>query len=148
MKHQVLMLSIFVILVFSLVPSTFAEESVNLATTTRATLHYSSSYDKMQADADTSITLQSDEHLYNPGDAGIVEGTVSSNVITGLGEALSLITITVVDANGKIIVEEESEISDGEYFAIFTIPNDAAPGQYTVTSKIEADADVLDLIGL
>ena len=115
----------------------------------KAISHYSSSYNMTKAQADTSVTVQSDEHLYNPGDVVAIEGTVSSNVIAGLGEALSLVTVTVVDVHGEIIAEEETKIdSDGEYFVMFTIPDDADLGRYTVTSTLKVDADVLDLLDL
>lgn len=144
------MVFLFGILSIYLIPTTFAENSeAGLETATKAKLHYMSSYDKMKAGADTSVTVQSDEHLYNPGDAAAIEGTVSSNVIAGLGEALGLVTITVVDTNGDVIAEEESVVdSNGEYFAIIIIPDDAQLGRYTITSEIQVDADVLDLLDL
>src|SRR5579872_743849 len=102
--------------------------------------NYKSSYEKMSADSENSFTVETDRHLYKPGDSVKIEGSIWSGLITELGGA-NLISIQVLDNNDTIVNDEKVQVSsDGQYNTEFTLPDNATNGAYTINAKIDVSA--------
>lgn len=113
---------------------------------------YKPAYPKVAADSKSSLTVQSEKHLYKPGEEVKVEGSVWSNLlaqINGGGSAgeEGLVTVQVTDNKGAVVASQDVPISSqGGYSAVFTLPSDAELGAYTVESKVQVKADLLGLL--
>jgi MG2 domain-containing protein len=104
---------------------------------------YKPTYPTIRADSRNSLTVQTDKHLYKPGEVVTVEGSVLTSVLGDLGD-IDLISIKVTDNNGVVIEEDEADIeSDGMFDMTFTIPEGGRLGAYTVNATIEAEAELL-----
>lgn len=106
---------------------------------------YKTAYPKASADSDSSVTVQSERHLYRPGDTVVITGSVSS----GMREETESDTVTVrlMDAEGTAVAEQQAQVdSSGEYSVSMELPADA-DGQYSAGSKLEVEASVLGLLG-
>lgn len=151
MKHQFLMSFIFGILCISLLPISFAQsqESEIIKSETKAILNYPTSYEKTEIESNSYLSVQTSDHIYRPGEQVYVEGYVSPDVFVGLGESLGHVSVTFVDANGVKKGQEESTVDgDGDFYTSFVIPANAKAGQYTVTSKLEIDTELVTLLDL
>jgi uncharacterized protein YdeI (BOF family) len=108
---------------------------------------YKPEYPQAKADSRNSFTVQTNKHLYKPGEEVSVEGSIWSSLLTQLGDSADMVTIQVTDNKGTGVADEEAEINDnGEYSASFTLPEDADLGAYTMDAKINVDAGVLDTL--
>jgi hypothetical protein len=104
---------------------------------------YHSSYSQTTADSKDSLTVQTDHHLYKPGEKVTVNGDVSSQLLASL-QGTSLILVQVQDNNGNVVNNGTTQLdSNGGYTASFTLPSDAKQGDYTVQAKLEVKADLL-----
>lgn len=112
---------------------------------------YKPAYPKVAADSKNSLTVQSERHLYKPGEEVKVEGSVWSSLlaqINGAGGAEGgeegLVTVQVTNNKGAVVASQGVPISSqGEYSAVFTLPPDAELGAYTIESKVQVKADLL-----
>jgi len=110
--------------------------------------NYKSSYGKMSADSENSFTVETNKHLYKPGDDVKIEGSVWSGLVTELGGA-NLISIQVLDNNGTIVNDGKAQVSgDGQYGTDFTLPDNAITGAYTINAKIDVSADLVGSLTL
>ncbi|HEU4605289.1 MAG TPA: MG2 domain-containing protein [Nitrososphaera sp.] len=105
---------------------------------------YKTAYPKASADSDSSVTVQSEHHLYRPGDTVVITGSVSSEVRE---EAQSDdVAVRVMDAEGTVVAEQQTQVdSSGEYSASVELPADAE-GDYSTRSMLEVEASVLGLL--
>ena len=98
--------------------------------------------------AKNSVVLQTDQHLYKPGDRVSVEGSLWTELLASLSNE-NLVKIKVFDKQKNVIYEADSQITaDGNYSTEFSLPNDAAKGAYTVTSSVQLAGEISDLIGV
>jgi predicted secreted protein with PEFG-CTERM motif len=110
--------------------------------------NYKSSYEKMSADSENSFTIETEKHLYKPGDDVKIEGSIWSGLITELGGA-NLVSIQVLDNNDTIVNDGKAQVnSDGQYSTEFTLPADSKNGAYTINAKIDVSADALGSLTL
>ena len=110
--------------------------------------NYKSSYEKMSADSDNSFTVETDRHLYKPGDNVKIEGSIWSGLIAELGGA-NLVSIQVLDNNDTIVNDGKVQVnSDGQYSTAFTLPTDAKNGAYRINAKIDVSADLVSSLTL
>jgi len=106
---------------------------------------YKTSYPETSASSDSSFTVQSQYHVYKPGDTVRVEGSMSEDMKEQT-EAES-VTVKVADAQGEVVAEQQAQVeSDGSYSAEIALPADSEEGEYAVDSKIEVDATLLGLL--
>jgi uncharacterized protein YfaS (alpha-2-macroglobulin family) len=107
---------------------------------------YKPEYPTIGADSGNSLTLQTDKHLYKPGEDLTVRGSIVADVVANLGD-IDTVKITVMDNRGSVIADDDAELgSDGLFGTSFTLPEDAALGAYTAQARVEADAEILDTI--
>lgn len=130
--------------------NTQSQQNVHSQENSQAEYHenYKSSYDKMSADSDNSFTVETNKHLYKPGDNVKIEGSIWSGLITELGGA-NQISLQVLDNNDTVVNDGKAQINgDGQYSTEFTLPSDAKQGAYTINAKIDASADVVGSLTL
>lgn len=107
---------------------------------------YKSTYPRIIADANNPVTVQSEYHLYKPGDKVKVEGSVWIELIKQV-YPFDLITVKITDGRGNVIAVEETDIDTaGNYATEFTLLDSAEEGTYTVESFIETDTDLLGIV--
>jgi len=127
-----------------------SQENAQSHTNAQAEYHenYKSSYEKMSADSENSFTVETDKHLYKPGDNVKIEGSIWSGLITELGGA-NLVSIRVLDNNSTIVNDGKAQVnSDGQYNTEFTLPDNARNGAYTINAKIDVSADLIGSLTL
>ncbi|MBI1827970.1 MAG: hypothetical protein HY222_04520 [Thaumarchaeota archaeon] len=127
-----------------------SQENAQSHTNAQAEYHenYKSSYEKMSVDSENSFTVETDKHLYKPGDDVKIEGSIWSGLITDLGGA-NQISIQVLDNNGTIVNDGKVQVNgDGQYSTEFTLPNNAKNGAYTINVKIDLSADLVGSLTL
>lgn len=109
-----------------------------------AKTNYKPTYPMVMADSRSSLTIQSDRHLYKPGEDVTVSGSVLTSLLADLGGDISVISIEVTDNKGTVVADEDADLdSDGVYSMTFTLPDDAELGAYSMNATIQADADLL-----
>jgi predicted secreted protein with PEFG-CTERM motif len=110
--------------------------------------HYQSSYPKMSSDSQNSFIVETNNHLYKPGDDVKIEGSIWSGLITELGGA-NQVSVQVLDNNGSIVNDGKAQINgDGQYSTDFTLPANARNGTYMINTKIEVSANLLSSLTL
>jgi uncharacterized protein YfaS (alpha-2-macroglobulin family) len=91
------------------------------------------SYPKASAGSDSSITVQSEHHLYKPGDTAKITGSVSSQMREKTNS--DTVTVKLMDAEGTGVAEQQTRVDgSGEYSASLKLPADAK-GQYSAGSS-------------
>ncbi|HEV2193716.1 MAG TPA: MG2 domain-containing protein [Nitrosopumilaceae archaeon] len=110
--------------------------------------NYKSSYEKISANSENSFTVETDKHLYKPGDNIKIEGSIWSGLITELGGA-NLISIQVLDNNGTIVNDGKIQVNgNGQYNTQFTLSDNARNGAYTINAKIDVSANLVGSLTL
>jgi hypothetical protein len=123
-----------------------AKNSTGSEKSDEAKTAYKPAYPTIRADSRNSLTIQTDKHLYKPGEDVNIEGSIMTSLLADLGD-LDVISIKVTDNNGVVIEDDEADVdSDGIFEVTFTIPENGRLGAYTVNATIEAEADLLDAI--
>lgn len=106
--------------------------------------HYKNAYEKISANSDDEFTVQSEKHLYKPGDNVTIQGSLWSDLITSLGN-VSTVSIQVKDNDGNMVYDDKGPMdASGDYTTQFQLPSDAKQGAYTV----DVNADVLGNLSL
>lgn len=101
-----------------------------------------SSYQKTTLDSKNSFLVNTEQHLYNPGEEVTVKGDVWSNLISEIG-GVNMVKIQVMNNKGTIIYDDKVQVSnDGKYSAKFSLPADSSRGSYTIKSNILVDTGV------
>ena len=105
-------------------------------------------YPMPSVSASNSFVLQTNQHLYKPGDMITVEGSIWTDLLTSL-DGSDTITVTLLNKQRSVVSETESQITtDGKYTAELMMPTDASKGAYTVTASVNTDSDLSGLVGL
>jgi hypothetical protein len=125
-------------------PSIQAASAQDGSADVQVTTMYSSSY--QQASSDSSLQVQSQYHIYRPGDTVRIEGSVSQDMREETGADSVMVKVT--GAQGQVVADQQASVDsdDGRYSATVALPGDAEQGQYDVGSKIEVSASVLGLL--
>ncbi|MDX1596235.1 MAG: PEFG-CTERM sorting domain-containing protein [Nitrosopumilaceae archaeon] len=124
----------------------------NMQVTTRADIKAKvglpAKYPMPAVSASNSFSLQTNQHLYKPGDMITVQGSIWTDLMASLSGS-DTVTVKLLDKQRNVVYETESKIaSDGKYSAEFMMPSDAAKGSYTVTTSVNTDADLSGIVGL
>ena len=110
--------------------------------------NYKMSYEKMNADSKNSFTVETEHHIYKPGEQVSIEGSIWSSLIATVG-GISSVSIQVTDNGGNVVYTGKSQVnSDGDYSAQFQLPSDAKNGAYTADAKGNVSADLLNTLSL
>ncbi len=106
---------------------------------------YKTAYPKLSADSKSSVTVQSEHHLYKPGETVKITGSVSNEIRQ---QAKSdTVTVKLIDVQGNVAANQQATVdSNGEYTATLNLPPTASEGRYTAASKLEVQASVLGLL--
>lgn len=119
-------------------PSTAHAQDASASAVTTA---YATSY----ADASSDFGVQSQYHIYKPGDAVTIQGSMSSDMKEKTDP--QDVSVKVTDAQGQVVADQKATVdSSGQYTATINLPASAKEGEYNVDSKIEASASVLGLL--
>lgn len=115
--------------------------SAQEASTGEVTTAYATSY----ASASSDFGVQSQYHIYRPGDTVAIRGSMLSDM-KDKTEAKD-VSVKVTDAQGQVVADQKATVdSSGGYTAAINLPSSARVGEYKVNSKIEASASVLGLL--
>lgn len=115
--------------------------SAQEASTGQVTTAYATSY----ASANSDFGVQSQYHVYKPGDAVIIQGSMSSDM-KAKTEAKD-VSVKITDAQGQVVADQKATVNNsGQYFTTINLPSSTSAGEYNVDSKIEASATVLGLL--
>jgi hypothetical protein len=109
-----------------------------------AQISYNTAYPKASADSDSSVTVQSEHHLYRPGDTVMFTGSVSSEMREETDS--DTVTVRLMDAEGTAVAEQQAQVdASGEYSTSLELPADAE-GEYSAGTKLEVEASLLGLL--
>jgi len=107
------------------------------------TEQFKSSYSKLSINSENSFTIQTQKHLYKPGDGIKIEGSIWSGLIAELG-GVNLVLVQIIDGKDDVMGNAKAQVtSDGQYETEFTIPASAENGTYSINAKIEVSDSVL-----
>ncbi|MHB8602629.1 MAG: MG2 domain-containing protein [Nitrosotalea sp.] len=110
--------------------------------------HYNDTYEKISANSDDEFTVQTQKHLYKPGDNVTVQGSLWSGLMASLGN-VSTVSIKVKDNDGNVVYDGKGQVdASGAYTAQFQLPTDSKRGAYTVDASADVSSDVLGTLGL
>lgn len=105
-----------------------------------------SSYQKASVDSRNSVVINTQRHLYNPGEEVKIEGSIWTNLISQIG-GVGVVKIQVVDNKDTVVYDGEAQVNDsGTYSASFVLPSDSQKGAYTIKSNIDVDSDVFSTL--
>lgn len=105
-----------------------------------------SNYPMPAVSAKNTLSLQTSQHLYKPGDRVAIQGSLWTELLASLSDS-NFVTIKVMDKQRNVIHEGQTQISaKGKYSTEFKLPDDSQKGAYTVTSTVELNAEALELL--
>lgn len=103
-------------------------------------------YPMPDVSAKNTLSLQTNQHLYKPGDRVKIQGSLWTELLATLGDS-NFVTVTVMDKQKNVIHEGQTQISaKGDYSTEFKFPANSQKGAYTISSTIELNAEALDLL--
>lgn len=124
---------------------TASAQSGSASATGEVQTMYNTSYPKAEASSSNSFTVQSEYHIYKPGDSVKIEGSMSSEMREETQS--DSVSINVKDASGQVVANQQATVdSNGQYSATVNLPASAQEGEYTTDAKIEVSATVLGLL--
>lgn len=110
--------------------------------------HYKNNYEKISVNSDDEFTVQSQKHLYKPGDNVTIQGSIWSDLLTSLGN-VNTVSIQVKDNDGNVVYDGKGQVdASGEYTTQFQLSSDAKKGAYTVDVSADVSSDVLGSLTL
>lgn len=108
-----------------------------------AQIQYRTSYPEASGDSD--VKVQTEHHLYRPGESVTVTGSVSEEMRQETES--DTVEVTVMDAGGSVVAEEEATVdSQGRYSATITLPQGAQDGDYSAGAKLQVSASILGVL--
>jgi hypothetical protein len=106
---------------------------------------YMTEYPRAENEAESEVTVQTEYHLYRPGETVRVMGTVSEEIRQETES--DTITVQLLNTDATIAGEQQATVSaDGEYSATIDLDATADPGEYFAGSRIEVQASLLGLL--
>lgn len=123
-----------------------ASTNTGAQTSADAKTMYKPAYPMAKANSTAVFLVQTDKHLYKPGEDVTVQGSIWADLLAQIGDT-GVVMVEVADNNGTIITTQNADINaQGEYTLTFSLPEDAQLGAYTIDSKIEVDAGILETL--
>ena len=112
---------------------------------TETEIEYMTEYPRIEAEGDSEVTVQTEHHLYRPGDTVRVTGSVSEEMRQETES--DTVTVQLMSEDGAEIGQQQATIdSQGEYSADIALASNAEVGEYSAGSKIEVQANLLGLL--
>jgi protein involved in polysaccharide export with SLBB domain len=109
---------------------------------------YNTSYQNILADSSNTITVQTDKHLYKPGDSIKVSGTIWPTLISTVG-GIDTVSVEARDINDSVIYSGKFPLdTNGSYSADFQLPSDEKNGWFLLETKADVNQDVLNSLTL
>lgn len=132
-------------LIASLTPTLIFAQSSSVEGSAQSQISYKTAYSKASADSSNSVIVQTEHHLYKPGDTVKVTGSVSSEMREQTKS--DTVNIKLMDTYGAQVTNQQAKVnSNGDYSASLTLPANAGNGSYSTDSKIEVEASILGLL--
>ena len=123
-----------------------AQTFISIPALAQTETQYQSSYSIPAAEASAPLTVQLENHLYNPGDEVTLKGAVWVEIVNRV-DNLNLVKIEVKDSKGNIVVREDASVgSDGNFSKTFMLLESAEKGTYTLEARVEVDEGALGII--
>lgn len=123
-----------------------ASTNTGAETSAEAKTMYKPAYPMAKASVNAVFVVQTDKHLYKPGEDVTVQGSIWADLLSQIGNT-EVVTVEVTDNNGTVITTQDADINEqGEYTTAFTLPEDAKLGDYSVDSKIQVEAGILETL--
>jgi len=130
-------------IVFSAIP-VFAQNG-SVEGSAQSQISYKTAYPKISADSSSSVVVQSEHHLYRPGETVRIAGSVSGEMQEETES--DTVTVRIMDSQGAVAASQEAQLnSEGEYSATITLPASADEGTYRAMTKLEVNASILGLL--
>lgn len=127
---------------------TFGAQPAQVASNTGSSISYNASYQNILADSSNTITVQTDRHLYKPGDSIKVTGTIWPILISTVG-GIDTVSVEVRDVSDNLIYSGKSPLdTNGIYSADFQLPSDEKNGWFLLETKADVNQDVLNSLTL
>lgn len=112
---------------------------------TETEIAYMTDYPRIEAEGDSEVTVQTEHHLYRPGDTVRVMGSVSEEMREETES--DTMTVQLMGAGGTLAGEQQVTIdTEGRYSANIALGSNAEIGEYSAGSKIEVQASLLGLL--
>lgn len=144
MAATLLVLGLSLAAIFAAVPA-YAQSGASGSV--QSQVSYRTSYQQQaSANSDSSVTVQTEHHLYRPGETVRVTGTVSEEARQQAKSDTVLVSMT--DASGSVVAQQMATVdsSSGQYSTTIQLPANAKAGNYTAGSKVQVSASVLGLL--
>ena len=109
--------------------------------------NYNSTYKLDVADVTRPVAVDSEHHLYHPGETVEVRGSVWSEVIDRV-ESLNVIKVEIKDGGGDVVAMSDANLDreTGAYTTSLKLPDNISGGTYSVESRVELEADALGIV--
>jgi cytochrome c-type biogenesis protein CcmE len=92
------------------------------------------------------MTLQLENHLYQPGDEVKLKGLVWSDIMKNV-KGLNTVKIELKDIQGKVLTQQNATVqSDGAFEASLGLLAGASPGVYSAQASVGLGADSLGIV--
>jgi hypothetical protein len=112
---------------------------------TETEIQYMTEYPRIEAEGDSEVTVQTEHHLYRPGDTVRVTGSVSEEMRQETES--DTVTVQLMSQGGAQVGQQQVTVDgDGEYSADIALASNAEVGEYSAGSKIEVQANLLGLL--
>lgn len=112
---------------------------------TETQIEYMTEYPRIEAEGDSEVTVQTEYHLYRPGDTVRVTGSVSEEMRQETES--DTVTVQLMSQGGAEVGQQQVTVDgDGEYSADIALASNAEVGEYSAGSKIEVQANLLGLL--
>lgn len=104
------------------------------------------SYSLDVPDVTKPITIKVDQHVYQPGEQVVVEGSVWSEIIDNV-DALGVVKMELKNDEGDVVERNDANVdSDGNFETTLQLLESAGEGVYTLEAGLELEADALGII--
>src|SRR5215510_15507391 len=110
----------------------FAQSTGSYGNSNLSISDYDSSYSLETAEATHPLTIQTEYHLYHPGEAINVKGNLWTELVEKV-ENLDLVKVELKDGAGNVVAREVANVSNnGEFSLSLKLLDSAVQGSYTV----------------
>jgi len=131
----------------TLIANSALAQSTSMNSSASAIVDYGTSYGIESTGVAKPVTLQLESHLYHPGDAVKVHGSVWMDIVQRV-DALNAVKVEIKDNAGNVVARENATLNktDGSYSSSLNLLDNAGKGTYTVDARLELEADALGII--
>ena len=104
------------------------------------------SYSLDAPDVTKPMTMKVDQHVYQPGEQVVVEGSVWSEIIDNV-DALGVVKMELKNEEGDVVERKDASVeSNGNFETTMQLLESASEEVYTLEAGLELEADALGII--